>query len=72
MLILDHCRTGCHAEACRRIGFGGKDKEPRSGGVLLEMPVRYPVQVVDRLLDTEMRDSYQRYLFGSFQNINDL
>lgn len=50
----------------------GEDKELRSGDVTPERPAGYPVELLDRELDTEMWDSCRRYVFGSFQNIDDL
>lgn len=68
-------RTNCYLVSCGRLWKDRvcrEDKELGPAGVVFETSVRSPVARSDRWLDTETWDSCQRYLFGSFQNTDDL
>lgn len=61
MLGLDHCKDKllfAIVGRLRKDQAWGEDKELRYGDVILEMPVTYPVEILDRQLDIEMWDSY--------------
>lgn len=68
-------RTHCHSRWWGRLWKAwvwGEDGELGSGHVTPEMPVGYPVELLDRQMDTEMWDSRQRHVSGSYQNKDDL